>query len=109
MSNFVGKPPLSNSLWDAIETIHFNIAHTKFFWDTFVSLSGVPMNNLAPMKNCPGVQGNLNWILGYYHVVFNIIRFRLLYIHFLIGLHVLASHMMCGCECVWEGGGVNTT
>ena len=24
------------------------------------------MNNLAPMKNCPGgVQGNLNWMLGY--------------------------------------------
>ena len=24
------------------------------------------MNNLAPMKNCPGgVQGNLNWIPGY--------------------------------------------
>ena len=20
------------------------------------------MNNLAPMKNCPGVQGNLNWM-----------------------------------------------
>ena len=25
------------------------------------------MNNLAPMKNCPGgVQGNLNWMPGYY-------------------------------------------
>ena len=25
------------------------------------------MNNLAPIKNCPGgVQGNLNWMLGYY-------------------------------------------
>ena len=25
------------------------------------------MNNLAPMKSCPvgGVQGNLNWMLGY--------------------------------------------
>ena len=24
------------------------------------------MNNLAPMKNCPGgVQGNLNWMPGY--------------------------------------------
>ena len=27
------------------------------------------MNNLAPMKNCPGgVQGNLNWMPGYYLV-----------------------------------------
>ena len=25
------------------------------------------MNNLAPMKNCPGgVQGNLNWMPGYF-------------------------------------------
>ena len=23
------------------------------------------MNNLAPMKFCPGVQGNLNWMPGY--------------------------------------------
>ena len=23
------------------------------------------MNNLAPMKNCSGVQGNLNWMPGY--------------------------------------------
>ena len=28
------------------------------------------MNNLAPMKNCPGgVQGNLNWMPGYYSYV----------------------------------------
>ena len=29
------------------------------------------MNNLAPMKNCPGggVQGNLNWMPGYYYFV----------------------------------------
>ena len=25
------------------------------------------MNNLAPMKNCPGgVQGNLNWMPGFF-------------------------------------------
>ena len=24
------------------------------------------MNDLAPIKNCPGVQGNLNWMPGYY-------------------------------------------
>ena len=28
------------------------------------------MNNLAPMKNCPGgVQGNLNWMPGYYILI----------------------------------------
>ena len=28
------------------------------------------MNNLAPMKNCPGgVQGNLNWMPGYFMLV----------------------------------------
>ena len=52
MSNFAGIPPFSNSLWVAIETMQFNIAQTNFFLFT--------MNNLAPMKNCPGVQGNLN-------------------------------------------------
>ena len=29
------------------------------------------MNNLAPMKNCPGgVQGNLNWMPGYKYFLF---------------------------------------
>ena len=29
------------------------------------------MNNLAPMKNCPGgVQGNLNWMPGYILIIF---------------------------------------
>ena len=27
------------------------------------------MNNLAPMKNCPGgVQGKLNWMPGYWYL-----------------------------------------
>ena len=48
MSNFVGKPPFSNSLWVAIETMHFHIAHTKKnFEDTFVSHSGGPKNDLT--------------------------------------------------------------
>ena len=32
------------------------------------------MNNLAPMKNCPGggVQGNLNWMPGYMGILSHI-------------------------------------
>ena len=30
-------------------------------------ISGVPMNDLAPMKNCPGVQGRSNYLpVGFY-------------------------------------------
>ena len=68
MSNFIGRPPFSNSLWVGIETMQFNIAQTKIFLRTpSFPIQGVPMNNLAPMKNCPGggVQGNLNWMPGY--------------------------------------------
>ena len=66
MSNFVDNPPppLSNSLWVAMETMHFHIAHTNFLRTTSFRIQGVPINNLAPMKNCPGVQGNLNWMPG---------------------------------------------
>ena len=67
MSNFIGRPPFSNSLWVGIETMKFHIAQTKIFLRTpSFPIQGVPMNNLAPMKNCPGgVQGNLNWMPGY--------------------------------------------
>ena len=67
MSNFIGRPPFSNSLWFGIETMQFHIAQTKIFLRTpSFPIQGVPMNNLAPMKNCPGgVQGNLNWMPGY--------------------------------------------
>ena len=67
MSNFIGRPPFSNSLWVGIETMQFHIAQTKIFLRTpSFPIQGVPMNNLAPMKNCPGgVQGNLNWMPGY--------------------------------------------
>ena len=74
MSNFIGRPPFSNSLWVGIQTMQFHIAQTKFFLRTpSFPIQGVPMNNLAPMKNCPGgggggggggVQGNLNWMPG---------------------------------------------
>ena len=68
MSNFIGRPPFSNSLWVGIETMRFHIAQTKIFLRTpLFPIQGVSMNNLAPMKNCPGgVQGNLNWMPGYY-------------------------------------------
>ena len=74
MSNFIGRPPFSNSLWVGIETMQFHIAQTKIFLRTpSFPIQGVPINNLAPMKNCPGggggggggVQGNLNWMPGY--------------------------------------------
>ena len=70
MSNFIGRPPFSNSLWVGIETMQFHIAQTKIFLRTpSFPIQGVPMNNLAPMKNCPGgVQGNLNWMPGYHRV-----------------------------------------
>ena len=73
MSNFIGRPPFSNSLWVGIETMQFHIAQTKFFLRTpSFPIQGVPMNNLAPMKNCPrgGVQGNLNWMPGYKRFIF---------------------------------------
>ena len=69
MSNFVGRPPFSNSLWVAIETMHFHIALTKCFRIPSFCFRGVPMNNLAPMNNCPGVQGNLNKMSVYIFLV----------------------------------------
>ena len=67
MSNFIGRPPFSNSLWVGIETMQFHIAQTKIFLRTpSFPIQGVPINNLTPMKNCPGgMQGNLNWMPGY--------------------------------------------
>ena len=48
-----------------METMHFHIAHTNFFRKTSFRIQVVPENNLAPMKNCPGVLGNLNWMPGH--------------------------------------------
>ena len=45
----------------AMETMNFHIAHTKlFFRTTLFRTQGVPMKNLAPMKNCPRVGGLIN-------------------------------------------------
>ena len=55
MSNFVGRPPFSNSQWVAIETMQFHIAQTKiFFEDTFVSHPGGPNEQFGTHENCPG-------------------------------------------------------
>ena len=66
MSNFVGRPPFSNSLWVAIETMQFHIAQTKFFLeDTFVSDPGGPNEQFGTHEKLSwGVQGNLNWMPG---------------------------------------------
>ena len=34
------------------------------FRTTLFCIYMVQINNLAPMKNCPGVQGMLNWMPG---------------------------------------------
>ena len=33
------------------------------------------MNNLAPMKNCPGVQGNLNWMSFTWGDIYESVKF----------------------------------
>ena len=70
MSNFIGRPPSSNSLWVGIETMQFHIAQTKlFFEDTLVSHPGGPNEQFGTHEKLSwgggGVQGNLNWMLGY--------------------------------------------
>ena len=71
MSTFVGIPPFSKPLWVVMEIMHFHIAHTKIFLRTpSFRIPGVPMNNLAPMINCPGVQAYLNWMPGYQYMIF---------------------------------------
>ena len=52
-----------------METMHFHIANTKIrSRTTLFRIQGVPMNNFSPMRNCPAVQGRLNWIPGI-HIV----------------------------------------
>ena len=64
MSTFVCIPPFSNPLCVAVETMYFHIAHTNFFRTPSFCIQRVPMNNSAPFKNCPGMQGDLNWMRG---------------------------------------------
>ena len=75
MSNFIGRPPFSNSLWVGIETMQFHIAQNqKFFEDTFVSHPGGPNEQFGTHEKLSwgggGVQGNLNWMRGYLSIPF---------------------------------------
>ena len=48
------------------------------------------MNNLAPMKNCPGVQGNLDRLPGY--IYFITIAFRSTSARFTLMISKSCSH-----------------
>ena len=66
MSTFVGISPFSNALW---VVMHFHIAHTKFFTDTFVSHPGGPNEQFGTNEKLSwGMQGNLNWLPGKFPV-----------------------------------------
>ena len=56
MTNLVYAPPCSRiTLTVAMETMHFFIVQTSSSLRTkILCTSGVQMNDLAPMKNCPG-------------------------------------------------------
>ena len=69
MSTFVGIPPFSNTLWVVKATMHFHIAHAKISKTPLFRIQWVQMNKLAPMKSCPGVQGNLNWMQGRWRII----------------------------------------
>ena len=65
MGTFVGKPPFSNPLWVAMETMHFHILE-----ENFVSQSGCPNKKFGTHEKLSrgggggGLQGNLNWMSG---------------------------------------------
>ena len=66
MNTFVGIPPFSNLQWVAIETMHFHIAQTKFFEDTFVLHPGGPNEQFFTNEKLSwGMHGNLKWMPGY--------------------------------------------
>ena len=44
----------------AMETMKFFIVQISSLRTKFLCISGVPINDMAPMKNCPGVQGRSN-------------------------------------------------
>ena len=56
MANFVCTPLCSRiALTVAMETMHFFIVQLSLSLRTkILCISGVPMNDLAPMKNCHG-------------------------------------------------------
>ena len=50
----------------AMETMNFIIVQFRLTLKTkIICISGVPMNYLTSMKNCPCVQGRSNELLGY--------------------------------------------
>ena len=54
MIDLVGIPPfLRIAFLVAMETMHFHIAQF-IFRTTLFRIKGLPINNLAPMRNCPG-------------------------------------------------------
>ena len=59
MVNFLCTPSCSRiALTVAMETMHFFIVQLSLSLRTkILCISGVPMNDLAPMKNCPGGGG----------------------------------------------------
>ena len=59
MVNFLCVPSCSRiALTVAMETMHFFIVQLSLSLRTkILCISGVPMNDLAPMKNCPGGGG----------------------------------------------------
>ena len=52
MIDFVGIPPFLR-IPVAKETMHFHIAQF-IFRTTLFRIKGLPINNFAPMRNCPG-------------------------------------------------------
>ena len=55
MSTFVGIPPFSNPLWVAMETMPaFSHSPYQNLKTPSFRIPGVQMNNLTPMKICPG-------------------------------------------------------
>ena len=52
-----------------METMHFNIAQTYLLLGKLVLYLGTPINSKAPMRKCPVVQGRLNWMPGYIHII----------------------------------------
>ena len=48
----------------AMETMHFSLSK-----NVYLSISGIPINDLAPMKNCPGeLQGRANKLPRYLEI-----------------------------------------
>ena len=51
-----------------MEAMLFTYPILKSIMANLFRIQGVPVNNFAPMRNCPGVQGNLNCMPGGIHI-----------------------------------------